>query len=100
MQKTKYKQVEVCCPSCLSYRTIQYNPTRYALYPKNNEGVSLQRCKPCSTKELIDQRLKDGFFNDFSKPPPTGVRLTKPRSERRKKTGKRYLTVCNSKLLA
>lgn len=67
MQKTKYKQVEVCCPSCLSYRTIQYNPTRYALYPKNNEGVSLQRCKPCSTKELIDQRLKDGFFNNFSK---------------------------------
>jgi hypothetical protein len=45
---------------------IQYNATKYKKYPKNNEGIALQRCKPCSAKELIDQRLKEGFFNKMN----------------------------------
>jgi len=67
MQKTNYRQIEVCCPSCLKYRKIQYNATRYALYPKDNSGVALCKCKPCSTKELTEIRLKNGFYNDLNK---------------------------------
>lgn len=67
MQKNKYREVEVRCPVCLVHRMIQYNATRHIMYPLDTDGVSLRRCKPCSTRELTDQRLKDGFFNKLNK---------------------------------
>lgn len=67
MQKNKYREVEVRCPICLKHRMIQYNATRYVTHPLDTDGISLQKCKQCSTKVLTEQRLKDGFFNKLNK---------------------------------